>query len=68
MRRIKVKILRNFFNWLKKLLHPQPKKRNIMLESCFYDSEKADKDFEEYKKRTGLSTMEIACGIKPKKK
>lgn len=41
-----------------------PAKRNILLESCFYDSKEAEKNLEEYKKKTGLSTMEIACGVK----
>ena len=52
--------------WFNKIFKTS-KKRNIMLESCFYDSNKAQQEFEEYKRKTGLSTMEITCGIPPKK-
>lgn len=53
--------------WFNKIFKT-PKKRNIMLDSCFYDSDKAEQELEEYKKKTGLSTMEVACGIIPPKK
>lgn len=67
-RRIKVvKKFHRFLKWLKTIFHIQPTRRNILLESCLYDSEKAEKEFENYKKESGLSTLEIACGIKPKK-